>query len=101
MGGMSLGSLFEKLVKGSRVKVAGSASTSTSTHTHANNFIMSRGGRGGGRGGFGGNNPPPMGLTFQDIQALNREEDALYPVRALISAPFFIFERSSCPFSVF
>ncbi|VDC00194.1 unnamed protein product [Peniophora sp. CBMAI 1063] len=40
---------------------------------------MSRGGRGGGRGGFGGNNPPPMGLTFQDIQALNREEDALYP----------------------
>ncbi|KZV75900.1 hypothetical protein PENSPDRAFT_570711 [Peniophora sp. CONT] len=40
---------------------------------------MSRGGRGGGRGGFGGNNAPPMGLTFQDIQALNREEDALYP----------------------
>ncbi|KZP16905.1 hypothetical protein FIBSPDRAFT_793730 [Athelia psychrophila] len=39
-----------------------------------------RGGRGGGRGGFaGGSSMPPMGLTFADIQALSREEDALYP----------------------
>ena len=49
--------------------------------------IMSRTGRGGGRGGFGGrpsfggNNPPPMGLTFADIQAMSREQSALYPVR--------------------
>lgn len=48
---------------------------------------MSRAGRGGGRGGFGGrntfgaNNPPPMGLTFADIQAISREQSALYPVR--------------------
>ena len=48
---------------------------------------MSRTGRGGGRGGFGGrpsfgaNNPPPMGLTFADIQAISREQGALYPVR--------------------
>jgi DNA-directed RNA polymerase III subunit RPC7 len=47
---------------------------------------MSRTGR-GGRGGFGGrsslvaNNPPPMGLTFADIQAMSREQSALYPVR--------------------
>ena len=47
---------------------------------------MSRTGR-GGRGGFGGrsslaaNNPPPMGLTFADIQAMSREQGALYPVR--------------------
>ncbi|KAI0262526.1 DNA-directed RNA polymerase III, subunit Rpc31 [Gloeopeniophorella convolvens] len=46
---------------------------------------MSRGGRGGGRGGFSGrggfgsNNPPPMGLTFADIQAMSREQSALYP----------------------
>jgi len=48
---------------------------------------MSRGGRGGGRGGFGGGgrggfgagNLPPMGLTFADIQAMSREEGALYP----------------------
>ena len=51
-------------------------------------YTMSRGtGRGGGRGGFGGrntfgtNNPPPMGLTFADIQAISREQSALYPVR--------------------
>lgn len=48
---------------------------------------MSRAGRGGGRGGFGGrntfgsNNPPPMGLTFADIQAISREQSAIYPVR--------------------
>jgi hypothetical protein len=48
---------------------------------------MSRAGRGGGRGSFGGrnsfgaNNPPPMGLTFADIQAISREQSALYPVR--------------------
>ena len=48
--------------------------------------IMSRAGR-GGRGGFGSrstfgaNNPPPMGLTFADIQAISREQSALYPVR--------------------
>ena len=48
--------------------------------------IMSRTGR-GGRGGFGGrsslgaSNPPPMGLTFADIQAMSREQSALYPVR--------------------
>jgi len=46
---------------------------------------MSRTGRGGGRGGFGvrpsfgANNPPPMGLTFADIQAMSREQSALYP----------------------
>ncbi|KAI0296472.1 hypothetical protein BC826DRAFT_1091130 [Russula brevipes] len=46
---------------------------------------MSRAGRGGARGGFGGrpsfgtNNPPPMGLTFADIQAMSREQSALYP----------------------
>ncbi|KAI0035813.1 DNA-directed RNA polymerase III, subunit Rpc31 [Vararia minispora EC-137] len=48
---------------------------------------MSRGGRGGGRGGFGGGrgalggagNPLPMGLTYQDVQSMNRDEDALYP----------------------
>ena len=59
---------------------------------------MSRGGRGGGRGGFGGNNPPPMGLTFQDIQALNREEDALYPVCALSVSRilFAAFLMSAC-----
>lgn len=40
-----------------------------------------RGGRGGGRGGFGGaNNPPPMGLTFADLQNLSREATELYPV---------------------
>lgn len=50
-------------------------------------YSMSRAGRGGGRGGFGGrntfgtNNPPPMGLTFADIQAISREQSALYPVR--------------------
>ncbi|KAF9522792.1 DNA-directed RNA polymerase III, subunit Rpc31 [Crepidotus variabilis] len=39
-----------------------------------------RGGRGGGRGGFGGaNNPPPMGLSFTDLQNLSREATALYP----------------------
>lgn len=49
--------------------------------------VMSRTGRGGGRGGFGGrpsfgaNNPPPMGLTSADIQAMSREQSALYPVR--------------------
>ncbi|ESK86394.1 hypothetical protein Moror_4987 [Moniliophthora roreri MCA 2997] len=38
-----------------------------------------RGGR-GGRGGFGGSsNLPPMGLTFADIQAMSREQTALYP----------------------
>ena len=48
---------------------------------------MSRAGRGGSRGGFGGrtafgaNNPPPMGLTFADIQAISREQSELYPVR--------------------
>jgi hypothetical protein len=47
---------------------------------------MSRTARGGSRGGFGGrpsfgsNNPPPMGLTFADIQAMSREQSALYPV---------------------
>ncbi|KAF8483296.1 hypothetical protein DFH94DRAFT_303502 [Russula ochroleuca] len=46
---------------------------------------MSRAGRGGGRGGFGGrntfgsNNLPPMGLTFADIQAISREQSAIYP----------------------
>ncbi|KAH9963004.1 DNA-directed RNA polymerase III, subunit Rpc31 [Russula dissimulans] len=46
---------------------------------------MSRTARGGGRGGFGGrgsfgaSNPPPMGLTFADIQAMSREQSALYP----------------------
>ncbi|KAI9509312.1 DNA-directed RNA polymerase III, subunit Rpc31 [Russula earlei] len=46
---------------------------------------MSRATRGGGRGGFGGrasfgaNNQPPMGLTFADIQAMSREQSALYP----------------------
>jgi hypothetical protein len=50
--------------------------------------VMSRTGRGGGRGGFGGrsnfgaNNPPPMGLTSADIQAMSREQSALYPVRS-------------------
>lgn len=40
-----------------------------------------RGGRGGGRGAFGGaNNPPPMGLTFADLQNLSREATELYPV---------------------
>ena len=40
-----------------------------------------RGGRGGGRGGFNSaSNPPPMGLTFADIQNLSREATALYPV---------------------
>ena len=48
---------------------------------------MSRGGRAatrggfGSRGGFGTNNPPPMGLTFADVQAMSREQSALYPVR--------------------
>jgi DNA-directed RNA polymerase III subunit RPC7 len=47
---------------------------------------MSRGGRGatrggfGARGGFGTSNPPPMGLTFADVQAMSREQSALYPV---------------------
>ncbi|KAL0577189.1 hypothetical protein V5O48_004787 [Marasmius crinis-equi] len=38
-------------------------------------------GRGrGGRGGFGGSRElPPMGLTFADIQAMSREQTALYP----------------------
>ncbi|KAI0250701.1 DNA-directed RNA polymerase III, subunit Rpc31 [Lactifluus subvellereus] len=46
---------------------------------------MSRGRGGAGRGGFTGrasfstNNPPPMGLTFADIQAISREQGALYP----------------------
>ncbi|KAI9465726.1 DNA-directed RNA polymerase III, subunit Rpc31 [Lactarius psammicola] len=46
---------------------------------------MSRGGRAatrggfGARGGFGTNNPPPMGLTFADVQAMSREQSALYP----------------------
>ena len=62
---------------------------------------MSRGGRGGGRGGFGGNNPPPMGLTFQDIQAMNREEDALYPVCALVCVTHTSLPLSSYQFPVF
>ncbi|KAF9269629.1 hypothetical protein L218DRAFT_890317 [Marasmius fiardii PR-910] len=38
------------------------------------------GGRGRGRGGFGGSRElPPMGLTFADIQAMSREQTALYP----------------------
>ncbi|KAH8996345.1 DNA-directed RNA polymerase III, subunit Rpc31 [Lactarius hatsudake] len=46
---------------------------------------MSRGGRAAGRGGFGArggfgtNNPPPMGLTFTDLQTMSREQSALYP----------------------
>ncbi|KAK1231343.1 hypothetical protein PQX77_005543 [Marasmius sp. AFHP31] len=38
-------------------------------------------GRGrGGRGGFGASRElPPMGLTFADIQAMSREQTALYP----------------------
>lgn len=50
-----------------------------------------RGGRGGVRGGFGGaNNPPPMGLTFADLQNLSREATALYPVRCFINSLFVI-----------
>ncbi|EIN08616.1 hypothetical protein PUNSTDRAFT_114057 [Punctularia strigosozonata HHB-11173 SS5] len=37
------------------------------------------GGRGGGRGGFNNSNPPPMGLTFADIQGMSKEPSALYP----------------------
>ncbi|KAG7095418.1 hypothetical protein E1B28_006167 [Marasmius oreades] len=38
------------------------------------------GGRARGRGGFGGSRePPPMGLAFADIQAMSREQTALYP----------------------
>ena len=57
---------------------------------------MSRAGRGGGRGGFSGrasfgaNNPPPMGLTFADIQAMSREQSALYPVRPRLASCTFI-----------
>ncbi|KAH9973754.1 DNA-directed RNA polymerase III, subunit Rpc31 [Lactifluus volemus] len=38
-------------------------------------------GGGGGRGGFAGRagNPPLMGLSFADIQAISREQSALYP----------------------
>jgi hypothetical protein len=55
---------------------------------------MSRG-RGGSRGGFAGraSNPPPMGLTFADIQAISREQSALYPVRTLSSSCTFILTR--------
>jgi len=72
---------------------------------------MSRTGRGGGRGGFGGrpsfgaNNPPPMGLTFADIQAISREQGALYPVRPrplsstfLLTALRYTFRSPSSPF---
>ncbi|KAI0301613.1 hypothetical protein B0F90DRAFT_1810134 [Multifurca ochricompacta] len=34
----------------------------------------------GGRFASGANNPPPMGLTFADIQSMSREQSALYPV---------------------
>jgi hypothetical protein len=57
---------------------------------------MSRTGRGGGRGGFGGrssfgaSNPPPMGLTYADIQAMSREQGALYPVRPHSPSCMFI-----------
>ncbi|KAH9060591.1 DNA-directed RNA polymerase III, subunit Rpc31 [Lactarius vividus] len=40
--------------------------------------VASRGGF-GARGGFGTNNPPPMGLTFTDLQTMSREQSALYP----------------------
>ena len=45
-------------------------------------MFRSRGGRGrgGGRGGFGAGNPPPMGLSFADIQAISREATEMYPV---------------------
>jgi hypothetical protein len=69
-----------------------------SLFTKCNAFVytMSRAGRGGGRGGFGGrntfgtNNPPPMGLTFADIQAISREQSALYPVRLHSASSTFI-----------
>ena len=54
---------------------------------------MSRGrASAGGRGGFAGraSNPPPMGLTFADIQAISREQSALYPVGTLSSSCTFI-----------
>jgi hypothetical protein len=45
---------------------------------------MSRGGRGGGRGGRGGKanqNLPSMGaITFGDLGAMSKEQNALYPV---------------------
>ncbi len=52
-----------------------------------------RGGRGGGRGGFGGaNNPPPMGLTFADLQNLSREATVLYPVCSF-RASFLVIDK--------